>query len=159
MAFRWGPPNPFPTHSLPDLEGVQRALSMTWAEGPALIFIGHRDCATSRLTLPFIDRLYHRKRPGASVVAVLQDDPAAARALMKDLGLEMPVLLESDPFPLSSELALRAAPTLMLVGEDGLIAKAGEGFLRSDLEAFSEALGIDEPLFSPDDTAPPRRPG
>lgn len=157
--FRWSAPNPFPTHSLPDLEGVQRPLSKSWKEGPALIVIGHRDCATSRLTLPFVDRLYQRRPAGASVVAVLQDEPAAARALMADLGLTMPVLLEADPFPLAAELSLRAAPTLMLVGADGLIAKATEGFSRDDLEAFSAALGVAGSLFSPDDTAPPRRPG
>lgn len=159
MAFRWAPPNPFPTHSLPDLEGVQRPLSMTWSEGPSLIVIGHRDCATSRLALPFVDRLYQRCPPGASVVAVLQDEPGAARELMADLGLTMPVLVEADPYPLSSELALRAAPTLILVGTDGLISKATEGFSRADLEAFALALGNAGPLFSPDDTAPPRRPG
>jgi hypothetical protein len=159
VAFRWAPPNPFPTHSLPDLDGVQRPLTMSWSEGPALIVIGHRDCATTRLTLPFVDRLYPRRPAGASVVAVLQDDAAAAHALMADLGLTMPVLLEPDPYPLAAELQLRAAPTLMLVGPDGLIARASEGFVRDDLEAYAFALGIAAPLFSPDDTAPPRRPG
>lgn len=159
MGFRWAPPNPFPTHSLPDLDGVQRLLSVAWSEGPALIFVGHRDCATSRLALPFVDRLHQRKPPETSVIAVFQDDPAAARALVKDLGLTLPVLLEADPYPLASELELRAAPTLMLVGTDGRILKSGEGFLRTDLEAFSAAMGIEGPLFSPDDTAPPRRPG
>jgi hypothetical protein len=159
MGFRWAPPNPFPAHSLPDLEGVQRPLSMSWSEGPALILVGHRDCATTRLTLPFVDRLYQRRPAGASVVAVLQDEPAAALDLMADLGLTMPLLLEPDPYPLAAELGLRAAPTLMLVGSDGLIARAAEGFSRDDLEAFSRALGVVGPLFSPDDTAPPRRPG
>jgi hypothetical protein len=157
--FRWSPPNPFPAQTLLDLDGVQRPLRAAWSEGPALIFIGHRDCATSRLTLPFVDRLCQRAPPGASVVAVLQDEPDAARALLDDLGLALPVLLEPDPYPLAAELHLRAAPTLMLVGTDGLIAQAGEGFMRTDLEAFSAALGIEGPLFSPDDTAPPRRPG
>lgn len=156
---RWSPPNPFPRHSLPDLEGVQRPLSAAWSEGPALIAIGHGDCATSRLALPFVDRLYHRKPAGASVVAVLQDEPAATRVLMSDLGLTMPVLLEADPYPLAAELQLRAAPTLFLVGSDGRIVKSAEGFSRADLEAFSAGLGIEGPLFSPDDTAPPRRPG
>ena len=159
MAFRWAPPNPFPAHSLPDLDGVQRPLSAAWSEGPALVCIGHRDCATSRLTLPFIDRLHHRPRERSSVIAVLQDEPAAAREVMSDLGLTMTVLLEAVPYPLSAELGLRAAPTLMLVGADGRIAKAAEGFSRADLEAFAEALGIQGGLFSPDDTAPPRRPG
>jgi hypothetical protein len=159
MAFRWAPPNPFPSHSLPDLEGVQRPLHMTWAEGPALILVGHRDCATTRLTLPFLDRIHTNRPPGSSVVAVLQDDAAAARALMSDLGLSMPVLLEGDPFPLSAELKLRAAPTLMLVGRDGAIVKAAEGFSRIDLDGLAVALGTTVPLFSPTDTAPPRRPG
>ena len=159
MGFRWSPPNPFPAQSLPDLDGVQRPLSVAWSECPALIFIGHRDCATSRLTLPFVDRLHQRKPAGSSVIAVLQDEPEAARELMADLGLTMPVLLEADPYPLASELGLRAAPTLMLVGTDGHILKSGEGFVRADLEAFSAALGIEGSLFSPDDTAPPRRPG
>src|SRR5687768_8139344 len=113
MAFRWAPPNPFPAHSLPDLEGVQRPLTMSWSEGPALILVGHRDCATTRLTLPFVDRLYQRRPAGASVVAVLQDEPAAALDLMADLGLTMPLLLEPDPYPLAAELGLRAAPTLI----------------------------------------------
>jgi hypothetical protein len=159
MAFRWAAPNPFPSHSLPDLEGVQRSLSMAWAEGPALILVGHRDCATTRLTLPFLDRIHTNRPAGASVVAVLQDDVAAARALMSDLGLTMPVMLEADPYPLSAELKLRAAPTIMLVGRDGTIQKAAEGFSRIDLDGLAVALGTTVPLFSPTDTAPPRRPG
>lgn len=159
MAFRWEHPNPFPTQSLPDLDGVHRPLAVAWSEGPALVAVGHRDCATTRLALPYVDRLHRRRPPGASVVLVLQDDVAAARELMADLGLAMPVLLEAAPYPLSAELDLRAAPTLMLVGRDGAIARATEGFDRADLEALSGALGIGEPLFTPDDTAPPRRPG
>ena len=158
MGFRWAAGNPFPTQALPDLDGAERPLALAWSEGPALVCIGHRDCATTRLTLPFVDRLYERRPSGASVVAVLQDDPASARALARDLGLTLPILVEADPYPLAAELKLRAAPTLMLV-RDGTIAKAAEGFSRDDLEAFSRELGIAGPLFSPDDTAPPRRPG
>ena len=158
-ARRWAPPNPFPAHSLPDLEGLQRPLETAWAEGPALVVVGHRDCATTRLTLPFVDRIHARRPPSASVLAVLQDDAGAVRDLMADLGLTLPVLLEPDPYPLSSELKLRAAPTLLLVDRKGAIARAAEGFSRDELEAFSRELGIAEPLFSPDDTAPPRRPG
>jgi hypothetical protein len=156
---RWAPPNPFPRHALPDLLGRERALAAAWASGPALVVVGHRDCATTRLTLPFVDRISSRRPPDTSVIAVLQDEPQAARELVGDLGLTLPVLLEADPYPLSAELRLRAAPTLMLVGADGTIRKAEEGFSRDALEEFARALGIAGPLFSPDDTAPPRRPG
>jgi hypothetical protein len=156
---RWAPPNPFPHHALPDLLGRERALAAAWASGPALIVIGHRDCATTRLTLPYVDRISARRPPGTTVIAVLQDEPQPARELVGDLGLTLPVLVEADPYPLSAELALRAAPTLLLVGADGTITKAAEGFSRDTLEEFSRALGIAPPLFSPEDTAPPRRPG
>jgi hypothetical protein len=159
LAFRWAAGNPFPRQTLLDIGGAERPLSLAWSEGPALVVVGHRDCATTRLTLPFVDRLYERRPSGASVVAVLQDDAAAARALAQDLGLTLPILLEADPYPLAEELNLRAAPTLLLVATDGRIARAAEGFSRDDLEAFSRALGVAGPLFSPDDTAPPRRPG
>ena len=156
---RWAPPNPFPSHALPDLVGRERPLALSWASGPSLIVIGHRDCATTRLTLPFVDRIHARRAPTTSVIVVLQDEPEAARALAADLGLTVPVLTETDPYPLAAELKLRAAPTLMLVGTDGKIQKAAEGFSRDALEEFSRLVGITEPLFSPDDTAPPRRPG
>jgi hypothetical protein len=159
VRLRFQPPHPFPRLSLPDLDGAERPLALAWSEGPALIVIGHRDCATTRLALPFVDRLYGRRPSGASVVTVLQDDAAAARALAEDLGLTLPILLEAEPYPLAEELNLRAAPTLMLVGPDGRITRAAEGFSRDDLEAFSRALGVAGPLFAPDDTAPPRRPG
>ena len=71
----------------------------------------------------------------------------------------MPVLLEADPYPLSAELGLRAAPTLMLVGDRRPHRQGRGGVLADDLEAFAEGLGIEGGLFSPDDTAPPRRPG
>ena len=159
MAYRWAAGNPFPHQTLLDLEGAERPLALAWSEGPALIVVGHRDCATTRLTLPFVDRLYQRRPSGSSVVAVLQDDAAAARALAQDLGLTLPILVEAGPYPLAEELKLRAAPTLLLVARDGRIARAAEGFSRDDLESFSRALGVAGPLFAPDDTAPPRRPG
>jgi hypothetical protein len=160
LPLRFQPPNPFPHVSLPDLEGAERAFVTAWTHRPALFVFGHRDCVTTRLTLPFVDRI-HRQRPAdAAVIAVLQDDAASARELIKDLDLALPVLLESDPYPVSAELALRSVPTLLLVGTDGLIARAAEGFRRDDLEALARAVGTAGPLFTEADAGvPARRPG
>lgn len=159
MGFRWAAPNSFPTQSLPDLEGVVRPLELLWQDGPALIVVGHRDCATTRLALPFVDRIHRRRPEKTTVTLVLQDEPQAAGELVSDLGLEVPVLLEPDPYPLAAELQLRSAPTLMVVGSDGTISRAYEGFSRDDMSALATFLGLEGPLFSPEDTAPPRRPG
>jgi hypothetical protein len=160
VPLRFQPPHPFPHVSLPDLEGAERPLVTAWAEGPALLVVGHRDCPTTRLALSFVDRIHRRRAPLSSVVLVLQDDAESARELMRDLDLTVPVRLEADPYPLSSELALRTVPTLMLVAKDGHIARALEGFRRDELEAFARELGVGGPLFAEADAGvPARRPG
>jgi hypothetical protein len=160
VALRFHPKQPFPHLSLPDLDGTERPFVTAWSERPALFVVGHRDCATTRLTLPFVDRIHRRRGAGAQVVTILQDDAASAREIAKDLDLTMPILLESDPFPVSAELQLRTVPTLILVGKDGAIAAALEGFKRDELEAFARALGVEGPLFGDADAGiPARRPG
>ena len=50
-------------------------------------------------------------------------------------------------------------PTLFLVGRDGQIEKAVEGFNRAEIEGFAARLGVSGPLFVPEDNAPASRPG
>jgi len=149
----------FPGLALRDLDGTERPLSEAWSEGEALVLIGHRDCKTTRETLPYLDRIHRRRGPGHAVRLVLQDDAETARGLVRDLGLEVPVRLEEDPYPLSVDLELIAVPTLFLVGTDGRIARVSEGFSRADLQAFAERLGVSGPLFVAADNAPEFHPG
>jgi hypothetical protein len=155
---RYSPPHPFPPWRLPDLQGVEQALARWWSRGTALVAFGHGDCATTRLALPFVDRLHRRKGAGR-VVVVLQDVPSEARALAEALDLQVPILLEADPYPLAAELELRTVPTLMLVDGEGRVAAASEGFRRDDLESFGARLGLDGPLFDAADRAPLQKPG
>jgi peroxiredoxin len=160
VALRFQPPNPFPHFSLPDLEGTERPLMKAWAERPAIVLIGHRDCVTTRMTLPFVDRIHRRRPANTSVIAILQDEADSARELRHDLELALPVLLEADPYPVAAELSLRSVPTVMLVSTDGRIAHTSEGFRRDDLEAMAREIGMAGPLFTEADAGvPARRPG
>ncbi len=113
-----------------------------WAAGEALLLIGHRDCKTTRQTIPFVDRIHRRRGAGHAALVVLQDDAATARALAADLGLDVPIRLEADPYPLAAELGLVAVPTLFLIRTDGTIAKTTEAFHRADLEEYAARLGV-----------------
>jgi peroxiredoxin len=160
VGLKFQPPSPFPHVSLPDLEGRERPFVTTWAHRPALIVFGHRDCATTRMVLPFVDRIHRRRPADASVIAVFQDDPGSARELVEDLDLALPVLLESDPYPVAAELGLRSVPTLLLVDTQGRITRAAEGFRRDEMEALAHAVGMVGPLFTEADASvPARRPG
>lgn len=152
------PAAPFPAAELRDLDGRPWALHEAWAAGEALFLIGHSDCRTTRLTLPWVDRIQRRRAPGTTVVAVLQDDVAAARALRDELELELPLRLESDPYPLAAALGVAVVPTLFHVARDGRLASVVEAFDKDALESLAARFGA-APLFAPDDTQPPRRPG
>jgi hypothetical protein len=149
---------PFPRASLRDLEGAPRALDEAWKDGEALVLVGHRSCKTTRETLPYVDRI-HRRRSRGRVLAILQDDAATARALAAEQNLELPILLEEDPYPVAAELDLVAVPTLFAVDAGGGIVKVVEAFNRAELEAFAERFGVPPPLFLPEDNAPAFKPG
>lgn len=155
------PPRPgatLPDLLLPGLDGAPHALSQIGSRGPALLAIGHSDCRTTRETLPYLDRIHRRCRADAQVVAILQDEAATARRLIEDLGLDLPILLESDPYPLARALDLETVPSLLEITSAHRIARVSEGFVRDDLEAFAGRLGA-TPLFMPGDGSPARRPG
>jgi hypothetical protein len=146
------------THTFPDLTGTPQPLASFWAQFPTLVVHGHRTCGTTRLSLPFADRL-HRRRTRGAVVAVLQDTPDVAAQLARELDLTLPILLEPDPYPLATELGLSAVPTLTLVGNDGKVLMQAEGFRRADFETFADKLGVHGAFFNAADKAPAQRPG
>lgn len=147
-----------PAAELRDLDGRPWALQEAWAGGEALFLIGHSDCRTTRLTLPWVDLIQRRRAPGTTVLAILQDDAAAALALRDALDLELPLLLESNPYPLAKALGVAVVPTLFHVARDGRLASVVEAFDKEALEALAARFGA-ALLFAPDDTQPPRRPG
>ena len=152
--------SPFPTLTLAALEGGERALSSAWEHGPALILLGHGNCDTTRYTLPHVARLRRERRAGTEVLTVLQDDAAAARAVLARAQAEdLQVVLERSPWPLAQALAATTVPTLYLVAQGGRIEAVSEGFSRADVERFAEALGAPQPFFAADAKVAARRPG
>jgi hypothetical protein len=91
-------------------------------------------------------------------IVVLQDDAENARALVAELGIELPLRLEPDPYPLAAALSLETVPTFFLVSA-GRIEKVSEAFNRADLEEAAARLGVQGPLITPEDEAPAFRPG
>ncbi len=147
-----------PTAELRDLAGQPWSLASAWTSGEALVLLGHGDCRTTRLTLPCVDLIHRRRLPGTTVVAVLQDHADAARAVCRDLELELPVRLEDDPYALAAALGVNVVPTLFQVAQDGRLTRVIEAFDKRALEAL--ALHFNgRPLFEPGDAGPDRRPG
>ncbi len=149
----------FPSATLPDVEGRRVSLAEAWAAGPALILLGHRNCKTTRQTLPYVERIHRRRGATATALVVLQDEPGDARELASQLDLTLPLRLESDPYPVATALEVSVVPTLFLVEPDGRIAATCEAFKKADLQDFALRLGVDGSLFDADDSMPAMKPG
>jgi AhpC/TSA family len=149
----------FPDLALPDLKGKNHPMSEAWSNGDALFLVGHRDCKTTRETIPYFDRIHRRSGGGHAVRLVLQDDTDTARTLVSTMGLAVPVRLEADPYPLAQSLNVVTVPTLFLVDRAGKIAHVTEAFNRAELEMLAARMGVAGPLFAADDKAPAFKPG
>ena len=133
--------------------GPPRSLESAWAAGEAVIIHGHRNCKTTRQTLPFVDRI-HRRRARERCWPSSRTTARPRPPWCREQGLELPVLLEADPYPLAAALSLEVVPTVFLIRSDGTIEAAVQGFHRAELEAFAARLGVTGPLFVPEDNAP-----
>lgn len=149
---------PFPRISLPGIDAPARPIAEVWSSGPALLLIGHSDCSTTRETLPFLDRI-HRRRTRGTATAILQDEAEAARDLVRELDLALPIRLEADPYALAAAVELVTVPTIFALNAAGEIATVSEGMSRADLESLASHLGAQGALFGPEDSVPALRPG
>ena len=150
-------PRTFPALGLPALDGGVRDLSR--ALQPTLVSVGHGECATTRLLLPYVERIHRRRRPGTDVVVILQDTAADARSLADELELSAPILLDEEPWTLGAALQATTVPLTLLLAPGGRIERAWPAFRRADVEEEAALLGVAAPLFAPDDQAPALRPG
>jgi hypothetical protein len=147
---------PFPELGL---RGLDRSGSLREAlrgGGEALVVFGHSACGTTRLVIPFAERI---RVAGATVALVLQDQEADARSLLRDLAVGAPVWLEEAPYPLAAALGVQAVPTLFLLDPAGQILSLLEGFNRLRLEEMASRLGVTGGLFRAEDAVPSHRPG
>jgi hypothetical protein len=106
-----------------------------------------------------LDRLHRRRTRKVAVSALLQDEPEDAAALARELGLALPLVLDGDPYPLTSPLDLEGVPTTFLLGADGGVRETLQAFSRADVERLGALLGVEGPVFAPDEKVPAHRPG
>jgi hypothetical protein len=152
-----GLPARFPALALPALDGGVRDLSRVVR--PTLVSLGHGECPTTRLLLPYVERIHHARRPGTDVLVVLQDTPDDARALAAELSLTAPILLDEEPYALGAALGTDTVPLSLLVAPGGRIERTWPAFRRRDLEEAAALFGVPAPFFAADDPAPELKPG
>ena len=142
-----------------------RSLSRLLKDGPALLAFVKEGCPTCEYSLPLVDRIRENyPKSGASIVAIAQESMFTALKMAKDWEVQMPILLDQNPYTVSEEYGIHFVPTFFYVGQDGRIRDIVESFAREELKAINEKIGrlsgLDPiPFFSAQEDVPPFRPG
>ena len=156
-----------PAFDLPARDGDRARISLAdlTSDGPALLAFFKSSCPVCRLSFPIWGELARRYGTAVAVVAVSQDPLAKARSWLDEADFLAPVVADSDDFATSRAYDLDTVPTLVLVGTDGRIIDASQGWDRNranhwDL-ALAELTGLPSagPVSTSSDGLPAYRPG
>lgn len=108
------------------------------AAGPALVVFVEEDCPTSRMTLERLEPLRSAfGEAGGSLVAIHQDPPERAARTMRRCHASYTALSEPAPFAVADAYGVATVPTAFLVGRDGLVLEAVEGWSRDDYDRMA----------------------
>jgi peroxiredoxin len=144
-----------PGFTLPALDGPRRSLSELLAGGPVVLAFFKTTCPVCQFTFPYLERL----SASVPVVGISQDSVRDTRDFMNEFGCTFPVLLDPEgSYPVSNAYGISHVPSVFLVGADGRIEQAFDGWSRQDMESLA-AVRNAPALFMPGEQVPAFRPG
>lgn len=157
--------NAAPDFALERMDGPAVSLRDALARGPLLLIFFKVSCPTSKFTLPYVERLYQHVLPhGGQALGVSQDASAPTRRFAQDCGVSFPVVIDEEPYRVSRQFGLSYVPSLFVIGADGRITMAFDGFSKPDMiEAqrfFASHYSIaPPPIFAEKEKVPQYKPG
>jgi len=143
----------------------ERTLEEALARGSVLLAFVKEGCPTCRYSLPFLEKMYQNyQSSGVAFLLVAQEDEAKALELVRNSGIQIPVLLDLEPYLVSSAYQLQFVPTFFYISREGEVEDAIESFHRDDLDRISQKIASAGetdplPLYQPLDGVPEFRPG
>jgi peroxiredoxin len=126
-----------PDFTLSTLNGESYQLANLTAQGTTLLTFFKQSCATSKLALPFIERL-HKNYPTLQLLGVSQDDPEDTQTTIKEWGLTFPIVLDLQ-WKVSIEYDLFTVPTVFALNA-GHVTRVNLGWNKANYDALSQEL-------------------
>ena len=142
--------------------GAPHHLAEMTQRAASLIAFFKQSCVTSRLTLPFVERL-HRHYPALQVLGISQDDADDTSAFVQQTGLTFPVVRDGD-WKVSTAYDLFTVPSLFLLDMGGTVRRVNMGWSKEQYMGLSDEIArvLDTspvPLLSENDKVPVFKPG
>src|SRR5579875_758370 len=130
-----------PPFRVEDLDGTVRSLEDLREGDLLLLFFYHSECPTCRMAVPFLGNLARAARSERMKIwGVSQDDRDGTVKFAAASGLEMPILIDTDPYPLSQAYGLTNVPTLFLIDSTRTVLDQCVGFSRDDFVRIARVV-------------------
>ena len=121
------------------------------AENEAVLVFYKFTCGTSRFTLPFLENIYRAYGSSVFFAAIAQDEAGPTATFRSELGITIPFLLDTNPYPVSKLYGLHTVPSIFLIGKNRKILFSSYGFVKQDIlnlaDILSEKMG--QPQIEP----------
>lgn len=114
----------------------------TLANGQALLLILLKtSCKSCKIGLPFAAKLKSMLGDAPiEIVAVSQDSPNVTRSFMRRYEVDLPFVLDPDPFPMSQSYEIEATPSWFLIDPSGEIKQTALGVFHQPLNELLGAI-------------------
>lgn len=125
--------HPMPQFSLPTPAGG--ALAFSHFKGrPVLVNFFGSWCPSCWVEVPLMKALYEEYRPrGLQLLGIgVLDDADGQTWMVRKLGIPYPTVYDASGETVSQTFRLRAMPTTILVGADGIVLARWEGFVDEE---------------------------
>jgi peroxiredoxin len=128
-----------PDFTLPQLDGGPIHFYDA-AAGSALLIFYKFSCGTSRFSFPFLQNIYRAYGGSIYFTAIAQDEAEPTSKFRTELGITMPFLLDTQPYPVSRLYGLRAVPSLFLIDKNRKILLSTYGFVKQDILNLADII-------------------
>jgi peroxiredoxin len=140
-----------PPFRLEDLEGKTHSLDELRKGDLLLLVFYHSECPTCGLSMPFIGNLDRGVRSErVKIWGISQDGTKETVKFAEIKGLEMPIHIDADPYPVSQAYGLTNVPTLFLIDSRQTILDQRVGFTRDDFVRLARVVAKHAGLPAPD---------
>lgn len=140
-----------------DQDGNEHVISDDLATGPVLLAIYKSSCPACKAMMPLLNRINDRYgEKGLTVYGVAQDSANVTRSFIRRTGINYPILIEGEEYPLSKSFDVFGTPAIFVIDQAGEIRYTTQGFMRDQVDeigaAAAELVGVpSEPVIEASD--------
>ncbi len=141
-------------------QGDRYSLSEALQRGPVLIGIYKSSCGASKVSFPFLEKIYQAyPQDRLTVWGIAQDSPNISCSFARRVGVTFPILIDEDDYATSRAYDIMATPTVFLIDPNGTVVWQAMGFQKPVMEDLStrtaELLGLEPVAITSDSDGVP----